>query len=326
MKELCQKQPIAIYGAGGAACSFFVDNREKYDVVTFYTSTRKRWGTSIMGIPVQKFVKEEHKKEHFIVIASKDWKQISGTLVESGLKFVEDFAPMWMMEDVVEYTELRKYCTEKQAAEYIRRLKQKKKIAVMFGNCQTAILQKMMSFHSDFRKAYTFFEVPAFYEYKSEAEINEFKGDRLLWESIDLLIYQHLDKDNHYSPHLASEYFISKVGDKCHKICISIPCFDGYFPQLAPCPRNWGDEDFCQGGLFAQGDRYIDGLVQEGYSVDEIIRIVSADDFLTEQEVDDCCNRSLEELKRKEQIVDVKIYDYIRDHPKFCVNLHCGVE
>jgi hypothetical protein len=57
-------------------------------------------------------------------------------------------------------------------------------------------------------------------------------------------------------------------------------------------------------------------LIREGFSAEEIVDIISKDDFLSETEIKHRMKASLDELKFRESKVDVKISDYIEKHYK----------
>ena len=259
-----------------------------------------------MGVPIQRF----ESKEAFIVIASKDWMEISCMLIEQGMAPIRDFMPFWMIEDTISYKEICQYYTKEQVAEYISKIKRMRKIALLYGNCQTEIMMKMLSFHPKFREDYVILAVPMVFQFSSEQEIQQFLNDKILWQSVDLLIYQQVGRENRFSPSLASEKIIEKVNLGCTKVRILNIFFDGYFPQLKPVRKRWGVE-LHQSGLFPFGDQYVDQLLEEGKSVEEIAQIVSSEDFLGDDEIKAGCKRSIQELHQREKMADVKICDYI---------------
>lgn len=301
------REKVSIYGTGGLAKKLFCQLSEIYEIVVFYNSSSEKWGKTLMGIPIQKF----ETKEAFIIIASKDWKEISSILVEQGLKPIQDFLPFWMIADIIPYEEVRKYYTEEQTTQYISWLKRNRRIALLYGNCQTGIMMKILAHHVGFRNDYLILEVPAVFQFASEKEIEQFLDDKVLWGMVDLLIYQEVRKDNRFSPRLASDEIIGRVRAECQKVRIVNVFFDGYFPQLKPVRKRWGVE-LHQSGLFPFGDQYVDQLVQEGKPVDEIVQIVSSEDFLRKDDIKAGCEDSINELSRREHLADVKICDYIR--------------
>ncbi len=188
-----------------------------------------------------------------------------------------------------------------------------KKIAVIYGNCQTGYYDKLFTMCKPFYTEYVIVETGKVCEYIENDYWDILLHDRVFWESVDLFIYQTVEKTNRFSPLVASDNIIKLLRSDCKKVNILNLFFDGYFPQLTKSTSQL----LCQAhqsGLFPFGDRYIGTLLEQGRTVAEILSIIKKDDFIPPIEIREKVELSLKEMEKREESADVKIVDYLKEN------------
>lgn len=308
-KEKSRKS-IAIWGAGAEGKKQYLKLKNYYHISVFYDSDKSKGGTLIDGISVKQY----DRKKIFIVIAVVQWKEIAMRLEAEKLSLIDDFVPYWMIdESEVDFKKLLASCSEHELEKYFLFIKQHKKIALIYGNCQTNILKNMLLFHQAFKEKYLVITIPMVHEFEGNRQIACIVGANILWQSIDLFIYQKVKLDNKFSEMLAADNLLSKLRNDCQKISISSVYFKGYFLQFKHVTKKVLEE-FNPNGLFPFGDKYIDEYMEKERTLEEIesfLEQIATEDFLEQDEIEQECENSLQELKQRENNVDVGICDYI---------------
>lgn len=302
-------EKIAIWGTGFTAKKAYYLDCTDYQIACFYDNNETKWGSELYGIPVKKYEKSDNLK---IVISSAYWKEIAKQLIDDGLQILEDFIPhFFLCSNIISYRELFELGYEK-IPELIRKLKNQKKIAVIYGNCQTPILSKILLLSNAFSEEYFFIEIPAVHEYASrmKKQWDILLEDDNFWEQIDLFIYQKVSEANRFSKKLASDNILEKLNISCLIVRIINIYFSGYFIQTTDNRRNFM-KDVQQSGLFPFGDKYIDEMILKGQSKNEILEQIIREDFIAPEEIHKIVQESLLELKEREKDVDITISDYI---------------
>ncbi|MDF2054912.1 WcbI family polysaccharide biosynthesis putative acetyltransferase [Priestia megaterium] len=170
-----------------------------------------------------------------------------------------------------------------------------KKICIVYGNCQITPIREYLMSSSSFNSIYTMIEVPPVHLCNRETGLEKQYMDNL--SKCDLFIYQPVGET--FSYYLSTNYILSKLPDSC--ICISFPIsyFTGYHPQDV------------RGKIIPYADKNIIKLLNEGKSKDEIISILSDDNFYSFQQVKTNLDETLQELKRRDVILDITLDDFI---------------
>lgn len=197
--------------------------------------------------------------------------------------------------------------------EYYKQMIGHKKLAIIYGNCQTSVIEKILNANKEFRKRYKIISIPRVCTWDDRFEYLVTKDS--IWQFIDLFIYQSVSKNNKFSCMLNTDDLLKKLNADCIKINIINLYFTGYFPQVIPNNKN-KLMDIHQSGIFPYGDKYIDELIEKEKNYVDIIDIVGKDDFISDFEIENCCEKSFCELRLREKEVDVKIVDYIEAHYK----------
>ena len=66
--------------------------------------------------------------------------------------------------------------------------------------------------------------------------------------------------------------------------------------------------------MFKWGDIYVDDLIKEGMSKENVMETIFDDKFLADNIIKDCIERSFYNLEKRENITDIKISDYIKQN------------
>lgn len=302
-------EKIAIWGTGFTAKKAYYLDCTEYKTVCFYDNNETKWGTELYGIPVKKYEKSDGLK---IVIGSAYWKEIAAQLIDEGLQLGKDFIPYhFLCNSIINYRELFSFGPEKILS-LMQKLKERKKIAVIYGNCQTPILSRVLLLSHAFSKDYFFVEIPAVHEYASrmKKQWDTLIKDNTFWQQVDLFIYQNVSEDNRFCNGLATDNILKKLGGSCKTIKIINIYFSGYFIQTTKNEHNFM-KDVQQSGLCPFGDKYIDNMLIQELGKKEILEKVTKADFIPSEEIRNLAQKSLTELKEREKDVDVIISDYI---------------
>lgn len=110
-------------------------------------------------------------KGELIVIASTWWTDIAKQLSEEGFTPLQDYIPLCLVGPIISYSDIYELgaCVGFDKINYS--LLTDKKIACLWGNCQTGVLERIFTFYQDFAKEYVIVELPRVYEYELYAEI-----------------------------------------------------------------------------------------------------------------------------------------------------------
>lgn len=215
------------------------------------------------------------------------------------------------------YFHHRKSLPENTCLEIIDNIKKisGKKIAIIYGNCQTDKLQLFFLNHKIFSEQYFLITIPAVCNYLNDETISLFQEN--FWSLCDLLISQRVSNDNRYSPLVATQKLPLLLPETAKIIWIPNVYFDGYFPQQSKNPRNVGT-DLHQSGLFPAGDKFVDAFLDGGggIKVSELVDFITAQNFISESEVLAGVENSFSELKKREWACDIHMLDFVIDNYK----------
>lgn len=182
------------------------------------------------------------------------------------------------------------------------------KKCIVFGNCQrNAIIRYLMQSKS-FKENYAIINTPA---------VHMCSRDGLSKEAVsacDLFIYQKVGEG--YGKYLSTNHILSGLKDSCKKISIPNTFFKGYHPEFInnPVPRPNPRYGVHPGGKFPYGDKNIIKLLNNGKSKKEIIKALSEEGFYSYAFLKKNLEDTLNELAAREEDLDVKVTDFIRNN------------
>ena len=304
------KKKVVIWGAGNQGRDAYYHLRDRYEVAGFYDSDLTKTGKEIVD---GKQVLAYRVHEFFIVVACGKWMEVVRNLQERGLVVQEDFLPYHMLERrSLRLHDMMACIGADGIKKYLDTVRETKQIALVYGNCQTEIIANMLEYNKDFHNRYALLRVPQIHLYTDENQIKEIFYENGLMKKMDLFIYQNVKEENRFHPLLGVEHILEQMSVRCKKLCIHNIYFDGYFIQYdADENRYFSNMDQKD---FPYTDSIVHELVTEGKGIDEIIEMINKTDFIAPEAVWEKCEKSIENLRRREEKVDVPIVDYIEKH------------
>lgn len=304
------KRQIVIWGGGKEGKNAYYKLIKEYEIMGFLDSDVQKNNLEVVD---GKRILSISYELYFIVIACVQWNEVSKKLIEYGLYLYKNFIPynMLVMKDI-RLNYLLDCFGAKSIIEYLKRIKYSKKLALIYGNCQTEIIANMLEYNNEFKEQYFLLRVPQVHLYKNEEQIQEIFYKNNIMKLVDLFIYQNVKEDNRYCKKLGTDNILREVSNTCRKLPILNIYFDGYFVQWENNDekylRNMKDKNF------PYYDKFIDSFVKKGKSVGESIKLLLSNDLLDKNEIIDKCKKSINILKEKEKFVDVFIADYIEEN------------
>ena len=130
-----------------------------------------------------------------------------------------------------------------------------------------------------------------------------------------MYITQNINKNNSIFPFYATENIRCLADGHGQIIVIPVLYFDLYFPQTIH--QNDANSLLSEVGIlsFPYGDCILNELSKR-YSVDDIIKIVCLDNLFSAKFLQWIYDTRLMEMQNREELCDVRIYDYIIKHFK----------
>ena len=301
------KNQIVIWGAGNQGREAYYNLSRYFETLGFYDSDHGKIGLEIVD---GKRVLEYQREKTLIVIACAKWMEVSRVLQNRGLRLLEDFIPYNMLlKKRIWLNDLMDCFTVSDLLEYLCEIRKNKKLALIYGNCQTDIIANMLEYNSGFTKQYMLLRVPQIHLYRDEEQIDQIFYKNGIMQMIDLFIFQNVKDNNRFSPNLGTDNILTQMNDKCRKLPIHNIYFDGYFIQYD------ADDDRYFNNLnqkdFPYTDGIVDRLIKDKRSVDEIINIISDENLETKEKILEKCEISINNLRQREEHVEVPIVDYI---------------
>lgn len=307
---MADQKKVIIWGAGNQGRSAYYTLKNEYDILGFYDSNRNKIGEEIID---QKIVLEHLIQNVFIVIACTQWQEVSKLLQQKGLKPVKDFLPYHMfVEKDLRIDRLLDHFGAKNVVNYLCEARKKKKIALIYGNCQTEILANMMEYNQEFHMQYILLRVPQVHLYRGEEQIEQIFYQSGIMQLLDLFIFQNVKSKNRFYARLGTDSLIKQLSGQCRKLPIHNIYFDGYFIQYNADEsryfNNMNQQDF------PYADSIVDFYIETGKSTEEILEMIHDENLMEAETIIKRCEISLNELKQREYSVEVPIVDFIEEN------------
>ncbi|WP_303982324.1 WcbI family polysaccharide biosynthesis putative acetyltransferase [Niallia circulans] len=170
-----------------------------------------------------------------------------------------------------------------------------KKTCILYGNCQITPIQKYLMSSKSFNALYTIIEIPPVYLINQEKGLEEKHFNSLL--NCDLFIYQPIGPAYGYK--LSTDYLLSKLPPSCLKLSFPVSYFSGYYPQTIHISTD------------PYADKNIINLLKEGKSKEQIISILSDNNFYSAHELKMNLEATLTELQNRDKLLDITMDNYI---------------
>lgn len=301
------KEEIAIWGTGNSGKNIFYKLSFLGNVVCWYDEDN--FGTYLYNCPVLKYSFKERKNK--IVVAESNWNEICERLKNDGLKIIDDYIPLWVFNKrMISWRNflLLDEADRKACLTYIKR---NRKIAIVYGNCQTELIQRFLAESEEFISNYIILNIPRVCQEDEKTWKKVFETG--IFSFCDIFIYQIVSDGNKYGITRSTSRVTGCLTDGCIKVAIPNVYFDGYFPQIVKNKYNVL-EDIQEDGLFKWGDRYVEQLMMSGLDEKQITDIIFDNMFLSDEEIAECVSNAFNNLEKREALTDVKISDYIKQH------------
>lgn len=301
---------IAIWGGGKQGKNAYYTLKRKYDIICFLDSDVRKENLEIVDGKKVLFVCLD---SFFIVIACEQWMDVSKKLLKEGLHLLDNFLPYNMLQMKNIRLDVLLDCFDAiSVKKYLKKIKIKKKIALIYGNCQTEILANMIEHNKEFSEKYVLLRVPQIHLYRDEKQVEEIFYKNNIMEMLDLFIYQKVKINNRYFEKLGTNSILEKIRTDCKKLIIHNIFFDGYFIQCKGSDDRY-IENMNQKN-FPYFDVIVDSLITEGKNVKDILNLLFRIDLFDDNTIQKRCKRSIHILKQKEESVDIPIVDYIENN------------
>lgn len=188
-----------------------------------------------------------------------------------------------------------------------------KGILMFYGNCQSATLNALALSSKKIGEKYFVIVLPPVQDLSANERENGVNQGVL--DNLDILFYQHVNYCNNYGRGLASKIVTKGMRHESQvKICIPNVYYSGYFPQY----KGNKYQPTGIGGYAAEAGPFTgDANIEEMWdvcSVEEICARLSDECFYDADKVIEKANASMEALKKREEICDVIISDYIQEN------------
>lgn len=189
-----------------------------------------------------------------------------------------------------------------------------KKIALFYGNCQIKYIEDIATKSVDFCKEYVIIRILPVHIF---GNVEKEQGlDKVLLEAVDLFVYQNVIDRQKYGK-LITSTVMEQLRANCIKVSIPNVYFNGYHPQVTKNERNLllGSK-YNSGGIAPYGDSVLRKLFIKRVGVLELEKHVYSENCISEKEIIQNLQKTLIELRRREEILDVNISDYIEQNYK----------
>lgn len=184
----------------------------------------------------------------------------------------------------------------------------KKKLAVMYGNCQMHDYYDSVNMSEEFRMNYE----SVYFKYLEYPRWKENRLDILL-EICDLLV---LTKEGFDEKFRNVQRYVSKRNPGCR--CIQIPTysFRGYFPQTNSHIQEKGEFDVVAElfNSFHREDKLINQMIKDGKTIEEIKSQVKSGKSFSADAIVKLMNISLKQLEAMDRVSDISIYPFVKEN------------
>lgn len=288
IKNKLETGNLILWGYADAAKAFYRENRERYHISGCVTEQRQhpQFFDDEQKIPIIAWEEYEYREGDYVVVFASPFIHIENQILASGLKIFEEYVDADLMKAVLS----------------------DKKIAIIAGACQVAVVCDFLKELSCFTDEYQCFRISTHY-WKSRWSL---KSLSYLKNLCDVYICMKHEEDDikFFSP--------EELPETCKIITIPYALSRLYWPQMKFGWKNSLNEYFlkdtrtAQHGPFEYGDSNINRMIREGKSVDEIIEELTSDNFYSEEQVQMHIDTVLRILEYAEDGCDIKISQFVR--------------
>lgn len=183
-----------------------------------------------------------------------------------------------------------------------------KEMLLLYGNCQIWTCESLLITSKEFLDRYIIVKTLFVHQMKQQKE----NIPREFFGYVDLFIYQNVSGVD-YPQELHTDTIVGWLREGVRKVCIPNAYFLGYYPQVCSDEYNREYAEFGGVKVFSMGDKNIREMTDKGMSAEEIADTLMNEDFYTKEEVEKNVVSSINELKERERLCDIKISDFIME-------------
>ena len=279
--------------------SMFVESYDKKDVHEYV------WGGQ-KGCSFDAYFDKYHSDQKLVIFEQDKvrLRKLIDILSEKGLRYFYDYI-FWdnLMEPYkFDYLKLKNLGFE-ISVDTIRKMAGMRKVCILNGNCQIGMLKKYLLANPVFRARYMLLDFPEIHNVpKSGIDPDE------MIQAADLLLTQPIKASNRFTPKLSVDYMREHKREGARLVTFSLLNFTGYFPQYTHDSRHIS----LGVPLVSYGDKNIDNLLEDGKESEEIVQIISKEDFYSPRFLDTWFARQLQTFRDRDGACDVKMYDWLQ--------------
>ena len=239
-------------------------------------------------VPILEWKDYESNGNDYIVVTGSPFVHIENQLLAGGLHIFEEYIDADLLEVIIS----------------------DKKVAIMAGNCQLITLYELMKELKGFTDQYHFFRFSTHY-WASKWSL---KSLSYLKNLCDLYICTRHEEDD-------PKYFRrEELPVDCRVVVVPFAVIRLYWPQLKPNVKKAvneffvADKSYKQHGPFEYGDSNINQMIKEDKSIEEILAVLSDEDYYTQEQVENHIDMVMRTLEYEETESDIAIASYIREN------------
>ena len=292
IRNKLETSDLILWGYTDTAKEFYQENKERYHISGCVTEQRKHpeYLDEEQTIPIVEWEKYVSGDKDYVIIFASPFVPVENQILASGLQIFEEYVDANLMKAVLS----------------------DKKIAIIAGACQVAVISYFLKQLPCFTDEYQSFSFST-HHWKSRWSL---KSLSYLKNLCDVYICMKHEEGNikYFSP--------DELPETCKIITVPYILSRLYWPQMKP---NWEkalneyymqDRSVIGHGPFEYGDSNINRMMREGKDVEEIVRTLTSDDFYPEERVQTHIDSALRILEYTEDECDVKVSRYIRENYK----------
>lgn len=317
---------IVLWGVGKIGLQIINGEFGNYDIC-FAVDSKIKLGDeeyiSNISVHSPSILKQVSMEDKLLVIAMDCWIGVAEQLEKTGRHMFLDYIPyVYLSYSAIDIGFLWFCKDETERKQILKQLSFGKKLCGLYGYCHTVFYTQCLLESREFTEKYCLIDFPtANVEHKNLPLLNE----PWIYSALDVLILGYVYPEERWG----TPYWRTVqrwVGQQCRVVVVTSAAFNGYFLQ-----QTNGIEKIKS--QICWGDKNLNRMIQEGKTEEEVLQILSAQDFYRYEDVEKHYNDALKKLDNIEKKCDVKIGDYIRKngkkkvlmysstHPKECVML-----
>ena len=308
MYTISKERPLILYGSGISLEEYqtFINRwKLKFNIVGIIDNTLDK---KMNDFPIELLDEDSLGGATLAVILNRDWVEPCESLESKGFTPFEDFIPSWVLTDYIEkdviyYKLLKKLSQndEESLSNFYHFISKERKIATIYGNCQANLIAQFLEKSKKFSDEYVIVQFPGIHEFDKGEKENGI--NKKILSAISLFIYMNVKTDNRFSPFLSTALICEKLNSDCIRTSIANPYFTGYFPQIG--------KGIVRGAFEERGTFYEDKLLSADSDFESILKTISNPDLYQQNFLLEKANESLEKLKEKDELCDIKISDFV---------------